>query len=82
MEIEVNGKLFILNDDPRLGVLMELEKHPNSMDTIWMFFKEILVPSPTDKEIKRFRQSDLGRIFQAWGDLQRENIAETKKKLS
>ena len=82
MEIEVNGKLFILNDDPRLGVLMELEKHPNSMDTIWMFFKEILVPAPTDKEIKRFRQSDLGRIFQAWGDLQRKNITETKKKLS
>ena len=82
MDITINGKKFIFNDDVRLGVLMQLQKDPESMDTLFLFFKEVLVPSPTTKELDNFRQSDMERIFEKWGVLQNEKIIETKKKLS
>jgi len=82
MDIAINGKKFILNDDVRLGILIQVDKDPNNLDTIFAFFREILIPSPTNKEIENFRQSDMNKIFAKWKELQDEQVSETKKKLS
>ena len=82
MKIEINGKEFIFNGDPRWGILELMQSQPENPKVIKAFIKEILVPSPTDKEFFNFRKSDIFRIIEEYSDLEEKELTEFKKKRS
>lgn len=82
MELEINGKIYTLNEDLRLGVLYMMQKKPEDFDVHMKFFKEFLQPSPSFKEMLNFKESDTEKIFKAYGDLKKAQATDLKKKLS
>ena len=83
MSIEVNKKKYGFNSDVRLGVL-ELVENLNDlqMKHIRLILKEILVPSPTNKEFFNVRKSQLIEIMKEYSKYMETESAEIKKKLS
>ena len=81
MKIEINGKVFSINNDPRFGVMELMQKSPENPKYLRMFIKEILVPTPTAQEIFNFRKSDMVKIVEAFHKAEEEESNEFKKKL-
>lgn len=82
MEIEINGKTYRINEDIRFGVQYALQKEPENLDNHFRFFKEVLIPSPNQKEIFNFKESDREKIFDAWVEMKKQQTVEIKKKRS
>jgi len=86
--ININGKDYKINLDIRLGTekLMRLvyanpenPKNPKYLDIV---LKDLLIPSPTDKEIFNFRLSDREKIFKLFAEESSKTDADFKKKRS
>lgn len=82
MDIEINGKEYSFNNDIRFGVLIKIQEDPENLKHMQVFLKEILLPTPTKKEVYNFRESDLINISQKFEEFQKRKTAEAKKKLS
>lgn len=80
MEIEINDKKYKINEDPRFGVMELLMKSPEDPKYIRLFLKEILIPTPTPKEIFNFKKSDIVNIMSVFSDIEQEESLELKKK--
>lgn len=83
MAIEVNGKKYGFNSDVRLGVLELAENIDNiKMKHIKLILREILIPTPTNKELFNIRKSQLLEIMKKYGNFMEKESTEIKKKLS
>jgi len=82
MEIEINNKTYEINPDIRFGTSIALKKNPENEDNTIKFLREVLIPTPTGKEIYNFRDSDILRVFELYGEAKNEQLVEYKKKLS
>lgn len=80
MEIEINGKKYKIDDNPRFGVMELLMKSPEDPKYIRLFLKEVLIPTPTPKEIFNFRKSDIENIMDMFNKSEQEDSLELKKK--
>ncbi|MFX1296297.1 MAG: hypothetical protein ACFFD2_15780 [Promethearchaeota archaeon] len=80
MEIEINGKKYKIDDNPRFGVMELLMKSPEDPKYIRLFLKEVLIPTPTPKEIFNFRKSDIENIMDIFNKSEQEDSLELKKK--
>jgi len=82
MEIEINGKKFTINDDPRFGIMELMQKAPENPQYVRLFIKEILLPTPTAEEIFNFRKSDVINIIKIFQEADSEEAIEIQKKHS
>ncbi len=82
MDIEINNKTYEVNDDITLGTLYRLQQHPNDLKYLFAFLKEAVLPTPSDKELLKFKKSDVKRLMAVFELLQEDDLRETKKKLS
>ena len=82
MDVVINGKKYQFNDDPRWGILELIQTKGDDPKVVKAFLREILIPSPTAKELFEFRRSDIFRIFEEYGKLQEQEDEELKKKRS
>jgi hypothetical protein len=85
--IEINGKKYEINLDIKLGtqkLMQKIRNDPNdakNVDYMASILKDILIPSPSTKEIDNFRSSDLETVFDSFGDELINLDREVKKKL-
>jgi len=82
MDIKINGKTFKFNDDIKFGILEMIEKQKSDAKSMKRFWREALIPTPSEKEMYNFRESDIINIFVAWKKFREEQTIEFKKKLS
>ena len=82
MEIEINGKKFEINEDPRFGIMELMQKAPEEPKYIRLFIKEILLPTPSAEEIFNFRKSDIVKIIKTFQEAEEEETVEIRKKHS
>ena len=83
MSININGKKYGFNSDVRLGILELAENVENiSMKHIRLILKEILKPSPTQKEYFNIRKSQVETIMEKFNDYMEKESVEIKKKRS
>ena len=86
--ININGKEFKINLDLKWGTEKLIQKvmddptDPKAEPYMKAVFQDMLIPSPTNKEMFNFRRSDIERIFKAFGNEMKETNADFKKKLS
>ena len=81
-KIKINGKEYKFNSDIRLGIMEAMETHSEDIRVIKLFIKEVLIPSPTSKEMFEFRKSDMIRLMEDYSEFQKEETIDFKKKLS
>lgn len=83
MGIDINKKHYEFNSDVRLGILEMMEDMSKAkLKHIKIILKEILIPTPTPKELFNFRRSHSEKIFKLYGEFIDKETAEIKKKLS
>lgn len=86
--IKINNKEYKLNRDIRLGTekliakIMRDEENPKNVTYMEYILKDLLIPTPTTKELDIFRRSDRERIFEAFSDEVEETNKDFKKKRS
>ena len=86
--LSINGKEYKINLDLEWGTQKLMRKvqndlfNPKTDKYLEYIVKDILIPTPTQKELMKFRPSDIERIFKAFTDKTKEKTAEFKKKLS
>lgn len=85
--ININGKEYKINLDIKWGTEKLMRKVLNSPESpendkyMNAVFKDILIPSPTAKEMFNFRMSDITSIFEAFGEESDDIDKDFKKKL-
>lgn len=86
--LKINGKIYKINLDIKWGtekIMKKVMDDPTNSDTqkyMEFIIKDILIPSPTKKEMFNFRKSDILRIFDTFTEEMSETNADFKKKLS
>lgn len=86
--VEINGKEYKINKDITLGtqeLLLKIKDDPDNIENmkyIRYILKDILIPSPTNREIFVFRTSDIERIMNLYNEDMSETNKDFKKKLS
>jgi hypothetical protein len=86
--IEINGKKYGVNIDTKLSTekliakIMQDPENPKNMGYFEFIFKDILDPTPTNKEILDLRRSDREKIFNAFATEMELQNKEFKKKRS
>lgn len=86
--MEINGKEFKVNLDIKWGtekliaIVMKDPSHPKAEQYMTAVFKDLLIPSPTVKEMFNFRRSDIQRIFEAFTEEMKGENKDFKKKRS
>lgn len=86
--IEINGKKYKINKDTKWGTdklmkkVTEDPENPKNQKYIEHIIIDLLIPSPTFKEMFEFRKSDLKRIFETFTEEMEEVDKDFKKKLS
>ena len=80
--IEINGKEYSFNPDVRLGILGMIEKRNFTIKQLKIIFRELLIPTPTAKELFDIKSSVSSKIFSEYTKFVQKNSAEIKKKLS
>jgi hypothetical protein len=86
--IIINGKEYKINLDIKWGteklikVVIDNPEHPNAEKYMTAIFKDILIPSPTAKELFNFRKSDVSGVFKEYIKEVNETNSDFKKKLS
>jgi len=80
--IEINGKEYGFNPDVRLGILGLIEGGSLNIKQLKMIFRELLIPTPTPKELFNMKTSVSSEIFLKYTEFIQRNLAEIKKKLS
>jgi hypothetical protein len=79
--IEINGKKYEFNDDILFGVLEDVQKNPDDSDSMKAMLKEILVPSPSDEDIRSMRmKSQILATIKEFTRYQEEENTDFKKK--
>jgi len=86
MGILINGKEYQINIDvswKTQKMLAIFEKNPRSITPNKMEFiiKDMLIPTPSDKELNKFRKSEIDNLFMKFTELILEEDKEAKKKL-
>jgi len=82
MEIEINDKVYEIDNDPRFGIMELMQKSPEDPKYMKLFLKEILIPAPTAKELFNFRRSDIVRLMDIFNKMDSSEATEFKKKRS
>ena len=88
MEISINGIKFKINIDTKYStqkLMRQIEKDPTNNKTdqrLEAILRDLLIPSPTYKQILDFRRSDIRKVFEKFSDAISEEEKEVKKKLS
>ena len=82
MGIKINGKQYEFNPDIRLGILGLIEKGGLTIKQLKMVFSELLIPTPTQKELFNIKASGSSKIFSKYMEFLQRNLVEIKKKLS
>ena len=86
--VEINGKNYKINMDLKWGtqkLMKKINDDPKNLENLRyleVIVKDILIPSPTAKEIFNFRNSDIERIFEEFADDNKGVNVDFKKKLS
>ena len=80
--ININGKEYEVDTDPRLGVLEEYEKNPANFATIRLLLSEVLIPTPLDEDMYNIRRSDIERVLDLFQEKVEKETVEIKKKRS
>lgn len=86
--VEVNGKEYKINLDMKLGTqklmrkILDNPNDPKAQKYLEMVLKDMLIPSPTVKELFHFRFSDVERIFNNLDEDADKVDSDFKKKLS
>jgi len=86
--IEINGKEYELNSDITLRtqkLMGQIQRNPNDPKNelkVEYILKDLLIPSPSKKDLLDFRMSDIERVGNAFNDEMEEEDKEAKKKLS
>lgn len=86
--IEINGKEYEINMDIRWGtqkLMRRIQKdleNPENEKYMEYIIKDMLIPSPSNKEIMMFRRSDIERMFDVFADNVEETDKDFKKKRS
>jgi len=86
--IKINGKEYKINGDIRWGTQKLMRKietdveNPDNEKYLDYIMKDLLIPTPSIKDINMFRKSDIERIFVAFGETTSNKDKEFKKKLS
>lgn len=86
--IEINGKKFNINIDTKLSTeklvarIMQDPENPKNMGYFEFIFKDILDPTPTNKEVLNLRRSEREKIFNMFADEMELQNKEYKKKRS
>ncbi len=78
--IKINNKEYDITANIKFGTLMKLESDSENPDTMRMAIKEMLTPSPTNKQIDNFRQLDILEIMHEFSIKQQELVSDFKKK--
>ena len=72
--ININGKEYKINTDTKWGtkkLMKKVNDDPRNLDNIRyveLIIKDVLIPSPTSKEMFNFKDSDIERIFEAFAE--------------
>ena len=86
--IKINGKDFEINLDIRWGtqkLMRKIQKdmeNPDNDKYMEYIMKDLLIPSPSNKEMMNFRRSDIEYIFEAFADEAESKDKDFKKKRS
>lgn len=86
--VEVNGKIYEINTDTCLGTeklitrIMQEPENPKNVTYMELILKDILIPTPTTKELNRFRKSIREQIFLEFTEMMVRENDESKKKHS
>jgi len=86
--VKVNGKEYKINMDLKLGtqklmrIIYEDPQNEKNQKYLEMVLKDILIPTPTVRELFNFRNSDVERIFRSLEKDADETDTDFKKKLS
>ncbi len=86
--ITINGKEYKINLDIRWGTRKLMRKiqndlkNPNNEKYLEYIVKDLLIPIPSGKVMMEFRQSDIERVFKAFGEEVENKDKDFKKKRS
>jgi hypothetical protein len=86
--LEINKKEYVINTDVEWGTekllkkVIENPEDPKNEKYIEYIIQDILIPSPTHKEMFHFRKSDIENILKAFTAEMGEINKDFKKKLS
>lgn len=86
--IEINGKKYEINLDLKWGTeklmkkVFEDPENPKNQNYLEHIIKDLLIPSPTAREMFNFRKSDIENAFKMFTEDISETNADYKKKLS
>ncbi|KKM70230.1 hypothetical protein LCGC14_1442850 [marine sediment metagenome] len=86
--IEINGKEFKINLDIRWGTQKLMRKIQGDMENpkndkyMEYIMKDLLIPSPSTREMMEFRRSDIENIFTIFGEEVENKDKDFKKKRS
>jgi hypothetical protein len=86
--IEINGKEYKINTDIEWGTEKLMKKvlddpeNPKNQKYLEYIITDLLVPTPTIKEMFHFRKSDILKIFKSFSEKMSETDKDFKKKLS
>lgn len=80
IKIKINNKEFKVTANIKFGTLIKLESNSDDPDIIRLALKEMLIPTPTDKQVDNFRQLDILEIMHEFSNKQKDLISDFKKK--
>ena len=86
--IEINGKKYEINTDTRLktekymSMIMAKPDNPKNIDYMGHVLKDLLIPTPSTKELGEFRRSDREKVFEMFSEEMGKTDKDLKKKLS
>jgi hypothetical protein len=86
--IEIEGKEYEINMDIRWGtqkLMRRIQKdlqNPENDKYLEYIIKDMLIPTPSKKEMMNFRQSDIEKIFETFGKEVENKDKDFKKKRS
>lgn len=86
--IEINGKKYEINTDTRLKTekfmsrIIAKPNDPKNIDYMGHILKDILIPTPSTKDLGEFRRSDRENVFDLFTKEMQKTDKDLKKKLS
>jgi len=80
--MQINGKNYKINADIEFGLFEDLQNNPEDMEVLKKVLKEILIPAPSDEELRKFKMSQIMKAMAAFGQAQEDLTVDFKKKRS
>lgn len=78
--MKINGKEYKISIDISFGALEDSQKNSEDPQSIKAMLKEVLVPAPTDAQIRKFKMSEIMEVMEEFTRLQEEKSIDFKKK--